>query len=54
MEEHDTGRIVVHNYGAGSTGYQAGFVMAMEAVGLALPHLVKNVSGCKHVPVARL
>ncbi|KAL7770425.1 hypothetical protein CFE70_000359 [Pyrenophora teres f. teres 0-1] len=32
-------RIVVHNYGAGGTGYQAGFGMAMEAVSLALPYL---------------
>lgn len=25
-------RVVVHNYGAGGTGYQAGFGMALEAV----------------------
>lgn len=31
----------MHNYGAGGTGYQAGLGMAMEAVGLALPHLSK-------------
>jgi D-amino-acid oxidase len=44
----------VHNYGAGGTGYQAGLGMAMEAVGLALPHLVESVSGCKQIPSARL
>jgi D-amino-acid oxidase len=54
MVEHDKGRIVVHNYGAGGTGYQAGLGMAMEAVGLALPHLMESVGGCKHVPIARL
>lgn len=26
-------RVVVHNYGAGGTGFQAGFGMALEAVG---------------------
>ncbi|KAI2486119.1 D-amino acid oxidase [Pyrenophora tritici-repentis] len=38
-EARSDGRIVVHNYGAGGTGYQAGLGMAMEAVGLALPYL---------------
>jgi D-amino-acid oxidase len=38
-EARSDGRIVVHNYGAGGTGYQAGLGMAMEAVGLALPFL---------------
>lgn len=27
-------RVVVHNYGAGGTGFQAGYGMALEAVGL--------------------
>ncbi|KAH0284958.1 nucleotide-binding domain-containing protein [Aureobasidium namibiae CBS 147.97] len=45
LEEAQAGRIVVHNYGAGGTGYQAGLGMGMEAVGLALPHLSKTLSG---------
>jgi len=45
LEEREAGRIVVHNYGAGGTGYQAGLGMGMEAVGLALPHLSKTLSG---------
>jgi D-amino-acid oxidase len=28
------GRLIVHNYGAGGTGYQAGMGMAMDAVNL--------------------
>lgn len=27
-------RVLVHNYGAGGTGFQAGYGMALEAVGL--------------------
>ncbi|THY19390.1 hypothetical protein D6D01_07074 [Aureobasidium pullulans] len=38
-EQRAGGRFVVHNYGAGGTGYQAGLGMAMQAVGLGLPHL---------------
>ena len=34
-EERGRGRILVHNYGAGGTGYQAGMGMAAYAVGLA-------------------
>jgi D-amino-acid oxidase len=44
LENREAGRIVVHNYGAGGTGYQAGLGMGMEAVGLALPHLSKTLS----------
>ena len=44
-EARAAGRIVVHNYGAGGTGYQAGFGMAVEAVGLALPSLKDLTSG---------
>jgi D-amino-acid oxidase len=44
LEKREAGRIVVHNYGAGGTGYQAGLGMGMEAVGLALPHLSKTLS----------
>lgn len=43
IEEKRTGRVIVHNYGAGGTGYQAGLGMASEAVGLALPVLLKTV-----------
>lgn len=32
-------RVVVHNYGAGGTGFQAGFGMALEAVGLVTEDL---------------
>lgn len=31
----DGGRVVVHNYGAGGTGFQAGLGMAQNAVDLA-------------------
>ncbi|KAL3458162.1 POT family-domain-containing protein [Aspergillus heterothallicus] len=34
-EDMQAGRTVVHNYGAGGTGYQAGMGMAQDAVGLA-------------------
>ncbi|KAL4883585.1 POT family-domain-containing protein [Aspergillus karnatakaensis] len=34
-EEIEPGKIVVHNYGAGGTGYQAGMGMAQDAVVLA-------------------
>lgn len=44
LEERTAGRVIVHNYGAGGTGYQAGLGMGMEAVGLALPHLSKTLS----------
>lgn len=30
----DDGKIVIHNYGAGGTGYQSGFGMALTAVNL--------------------
>ncbi|RMZ73599.1 D-amino-acid oxidase [Pyrenophora seminiperda CCB06] len=43
-EARSGGRVVVHNYGAGGTGYQAGFGMAMEAVELAGPYL-KGLTG---------
>lgn len=33
------GRTVVHNYGAGGTGYQAGMGMAQDAVGLVQEEL---------------
>lgn len=39
-EEVD-GRLLVHNYGAGGTGFQAGYGMATEAVQLAEEVLVK-------------
>lgn len=48
------GRIVVHNYGAGGTGYQAGLGMAMEAVGLALPFLRDSVVSSNNVEKAKL
>lgn len=38
-EDCDDGRIVVHNYGAGGTGFQAGLGMAVHAVDLATQHL---------------
>lgn len=38
-EDRDDGRIVVHNYGAGGTGFQAGLGMAVHAVNLATQHL---------------
>jgi len=34
-ESVDGGRLLVHNYGAGGTGYQAGMGMAINAVDLA-------------------
>lgn len=34
-EELSGGRLVVHNYGAGGSGYQAGMAMAIDAVALA-------------------
>ena len=34
-EVRTEGKLVVHNYGAGGTGYQAGMGMAMTAVDLA-------------------
>lgn len=49
-EARADGRIVVHNYGAGGTGYQAGFGMAMEAVGLALPCL-KDISSSSDLAI---
>jgi len=35
------GRLLVHNYGAGGTGYQAGMGVAAHAVGLAVNALQK-------------
>ena len=34
-ETLSNGRLVIHNYGAGGTGFQAGYGMATEAVNLA-------------------
>lgn len=34
-EEVGSGRAVIHNYGAGGTGYQAGIAMSIDAVNLA-------------------
>ena len=53
-EERADGRVVVHNYGAGGTGYQAGLGMAMEAVGLALPLLKGLVGSPNNAVKARL
>ncbi|EUC39968.1 hypothetical protein COCMIDRAFT_10055 [Bipolaris oryzae ATCC 44560] len=44
-EAWSDGRLVVHNYGAGGTGYQAGLGMATEAVELALPFLENSIDG---------
>lgn len=33
-ESQTDGRLIVHNYGAGGTGYQAGMGMAIDAVNL--------------------
>lgn len=33
-EEREDGKILIHNYGAGGTGYQAGYGMAVAAVNL--------------------
>lgn len=44
-------RVLVHNYGAGGTGYQAGYGMALEAVD-SVQDILKNVSKLK--PRARL
>jgi hypothetical protein len=37
----DAGRrgVVVHNYGAGGTGYQAGYGMAVEAVNTVIEEI---------------
>ena len=32
-------RTVIHNYGAGGTGFQAGYGMALDAVNIAEPYL---------------
>ena len=37
----ETGKLIVHDYGAGGTGFQAGMGMAIDAVNLATPELVK-------------
>ena len=37
----EAGKLLVHNYGAGGTGFQAGMGMATDAVDLATPDLVK-------------
>lgn len=42
-EESRARRLIVHNYGARGTGYQARLRMAIQTVSLALPHLVQNV-----------
>ena len=34
-QEYENGRIIIHNYGAGGIGYQAGIAMANDAVNLA-------------------
>lgn len=34
-------RAVIHNYGAGGTGFQAGYGMALDAVDAAEPLLLK-------------
>lgn len=44
--ERQAGRIVVHDCKAGGTGYLAGLGVAMEAGGLALPHVSKASSCC--------
>jgi hypothetical protein len=43
VQVDDSGRkgLVVHNYGAGGTGFQAGYGMAVDAVGCALAELEK-------------
>jgi D-amino-acid oxidase len=46
--ERAGGCMVVHNYGAGGTGFQAGLGMATEAVGLALPHLSHIIQRSSH------
>lgn len=53
-EAQSDGRIVVHNYGAGGTGYQAGLGMAMEAVELALPSLGDSVGSLNGLEKAKL
>ncbi|EUC29224.1 hypothetical protein COCCADRAFT_107125 [Bipolaris zeicola 26-R-13] len=53
-EARSDGRIVVHNYGAGGTGYQAGLGMAMEAVELALPSLGDSVGSLNGLEKAKL
>ncbi|OQD61822.1 hypothetical protein PENPOL_c015G00529 [Penicillium polonicum] len=48
VQIHDSDRkgLVVHNYGAGGTGFQAGYGMAVDAVGCALGEL-KNLQVIK-------
>lgn len=38
------GRVVVHNYGAGGTGFQAGYGMAIEAVG-TVEDVLRDIRG---------
>lgn len=40
-ESQAGGRLVVHNYGAGGTGFQAGMGMAIDAVDLFTESAVK-------------
>lgn len=40
-EELGSTQTVIHNYGAGGTGFQAGMGMALDAVALASPELDK-------------
>lgn len=53
-EARSDGRIVVHNYGAGGTGYQAGFGMAVEAVEIALPFLNDMICGPNRISGTKL
>ncbi|KAF4762911.1 hypothetical protein N7455_009918 [Penicillium solitum] len=41
VDDSDRKGLVVHNYGAGGTGFQAGYGMAVDAVGCALGELEK-------------
>ncbi|KAF2100127.1 nucleotide-binding domain-containing protein [Rhizodiscina lignyota] len=42
-EEIAPGKVVVHNYGAGGTGYQAGIAMARDAVALVADRELKDL-----------
>lgn len=53
-EMRSDGCVVVHNYGAGGTGYQAGLGMAMEAVELVLPFLKDSISSSNSMGKAKL
>ena len=41
QEKINSDKIVIHNYGAGGTGFQAGIGMAVDAVDLATDELSK-------------